>query len=87
MNNYYIVFNSITFATRVKRFFLGDGSDIGLLHTPKSIPVNGCSYSLRTRKEKTGEILAAAEELGIKTKGVFIENNGEFEGVADDLFR
>lgn len=87
MNNYYIIFNSITYATRVKRYFLGNEHDIGLLHTPKSIPVNGCSYSLRVRRERVAQILNAANALGIKTKGIYVENNGEYEEVSDDLFR
>lgn len=87
MNNYYVIFSSITFATRVKRFFIGNERDIGLLHTPKSIPVNGCSYCLRVRRNRVSEILAAADTMGIKTKGVFIEKDGGFEGVNDDLFR
>lgn len=85
--HYYIVFSSITFASRVKRFFIGNDRDICLMHTPKSIPVNGCSYSLRVRKERVGEILKAARKMGIMTKGVYVENNGNYEGVNDDIFR
>jgi hypothetical protein len=68
---YYVIYNSVTMANRIKNHFRFDKDYIGVMHTPSKISVSGCSYSLKCKPEKLREILAVSEEFGIKVKGVF----------------
>lgn len=77
--DYYIVLSSITFATWLKRLFIGDLSPISIVHTPKAIPVGGCSYSLNVDENKVENLLEIANKYNIRVIGVYKRiPNGEF---------
>jgi len=69
------VYSSITFANRVKKLIIPDGDYVGVIHTPRSISPGGCSYALRFRKHKLGLIKQISQNLGIKIKGIYVEEN------------
>lgn len=68
---YFIIFNSVTLANRVKSYFQYDRAFVGMVHTPVAIGVNGCSYSLKVNREKVREVLSVADAMGIRVKGVY----------------
>ena len=75
---YYIVLSSITYATWLKRLFVGYGSTVAMVHTPGGIPVGGCSYSIRTTEKLFREVADAARQARMKILGVYKESDGEF---------
>lgn len=69
---YYIVYNSITFATGMKNKFRYDKEQITIMHTPSKISGASCSYCLSTETfEKAMEIIKASEEYGVTVKGLY----------------
>ena len=75
---YYIVYNSITFATAMKNKFRYDKEQIIIMHTPSKISGGGCSYCLRVSNyEKALEIISASEEYGVKIKGLYKQTDDE----------
>jgi len=68
---YYIAFNSITFANRIKNHFRYDGDYVGVMHTPSQFALGGCSYSVKVKPQKLQQVLAISDEFGFKIKGVF----------------
>ena len=79
---YYIVYNSITYANRVKSMLENTKGFAGVVHTPKKIAFGGCSYSLKTNEDKFRLAVRLSRELGIKIKGAYKElDNGEFTEV------
>ena len=69
---YYIIYNSITFATGMKNKFRYDNEQITIMHTPSKITGASCSYCLVTPKyEKALEIIGASEEYGVTVKGLY----------------
>ena len=73
---YYLVFSSITYATWLQKRYL-DGYP-KLMHTPRGIPVNGCSHSLRCGKCDLKELLELAQQFNIPLLGVYKEEDGGF---------
>ncbi|MBQ3114901.1 MAG: DUF3343 domain-containing protein [Clostridia bacterium] len=78
---YYIVFNSVTLATRVRNYFKYTGERVRLVHTPKSISKGGCSYSVIVEKHLVSKVAEVALEYGIKVLGVYKETNDGFDEV------
>lgn len=79
MDYYFMAFASITTATRVKEYFQFDKDYLALMHTPKGIPVNGCSYCLKFKKGKLAGVLKAVYAMNLKILGVFEQNeNNEY---------
>ncbi len=78
---YYIVYNSVTFATGIKNKFRYDKDNIRVMHTPAKISTAGCSYSIRVDNfQKATEIINASKEYGVKIKGFYKQNSdSEFE--------
>ena len=75
---YYIVYNSITFATGIKNKFRYDHEPITVLHTPAGISVGGCSYSIVVKTaSKALEVIKASEEYGVKVKGLYKQIDSE----------
>ncbi|MDR0405572.1 MAG: DUF3343 domain-containing protein [Clostridiales bacterium] len=68
---YLIVYSSVTFANRIKNHFQNDGDYIVVLHTPAGLSEGGCSYSVKVKPAKVGQVLRASGEYGFKIKGVF----------------
>lgn len=81
----YIVFNSITLATRIKNHFRFSGQQVMLTHTPKEISNGGCSYSIVAEKSLTDEVIKAAEEYGIKILGIYEQTADGFSQVKKTL--
>lgn len=69
---YYIIYNSITFATGMKNKFRYDSERITIMHTPSKISGASCSYCLVVEKyEKALEIINASAEYGVDIKGLY----------------
>lgn len=75
---YYVLFNSITMATRLKNYFKYEGITVGMTHTPKEISSGGCSHSLIVKPEFLNAVLTAANDYGISVKGVYKQTEGGF---------
>lgn len=75
---YYIIYNSITFATGMKNKFRYDREQITVMHTPSSISGASCSYCLKVSSfEKATEIIKASEEYGVTVKGLYKKTGEE----------
>lgn len=68
---YYVKFNSITLATRMKNHFTYSGRRVKMVHSPAEITKGGCSYSLVIDPSLLDELLSAARDYGISVKGVY----------------
>ncbi len=75
---YYVVFNSVTLATRVKNYFRYTGERVRLVHTPKTISKGGCSYSVIVEKHLVSKVIEVASDYGIKVLGVYKETDDGF---------
>lgn len=78
---YYVVFNSITLATRVRNYFRYSNSRTQLVHTPSEISKGGCSYSIVVENQLVAEVIKVAKEYGIKVLGVYRETEDSYVGV------
>ena len=67
---YYIQFNSITTATRIKNHFRYDGDYVGVMHTPSEISKSTCSYSVKVKPHKLYQIVDIAHEMGYLIKAI-----------------
>lgn len=74
----FVLYSSITFATRVRKMFEGDPR-IALMHAPQGLPINSCAYALRVPKAMVGCVLNMSSELDIKTMGVYVKIEGGYE--------
>ena len=73
---YYIVYNSITFATGMKNKFRYDKEKITVMHTPSKISGASCSYCLEVSNyEKAMEIIRASEGYGVTVRGLYQKTN------------
>ncbi len=69
---YYIVYNSVTYATGIKNKFRYDRERISVTHTPSKISETGCSYSITVESlAKALEIIRASKEYGVKVRGFY----------------
>ena len=75
---YYVLFNSITMATRVRNHFKYEGVTLSMTHTPKEISKGGCSYSLIVKPVYLNNVLAIADDYGITVKGVYQQTESGF---------
>ena len=80
---YYIVYNSITFATGMKNKFRYDREKISVKHTPSEISGANCSYCLEVDSyEKALEIIDASEEYGVTVRGLYKKtDSGSYEKI------
>ena len=78
---YYVVFNSVTLATRVMTYFKYTGERVRLAHTPKTISKGGCSYSVIVEKHIVPKVMEVASQYGIKVLGVYEETTDGFAEV------
>lgn len=78
---HYIVFNSVTGATRVKNYFRFSGERVSMTHTPKEISKGGCSYSIVAEPRLTDQVLEAAKEYGIKVLGIYEQTPNGFSQI------
>lgn len=75
---YYVQFNSITLATRMKNHFRYSGRRVKMVHTPTELTKGGCSYSLIIEPHLLNEVLTAANDYGITVKGVYEQTESGF---------
>ncbi len=75
---YYVIFSSVTIATGVKKLLEKRGITAILLHTPKALQLNGCSYSLRIKPKDYNAVLSAAKTARADILGVFKSAEGGF---------
>ena len=75
---YLIVYSSITSATRVKKIMNSLGESVSIIQTPKSIPVNDCSYSIKVLNGQLKIAIQNSQKYGFKSRGVY-EQIGENE--------
>ncbi len=78
---YYVLFNSITMATRIRNHFKYEGVSLYMAHTPKEISKGGCSYSIIVKPKYLEDILNVASEYGIAVKGVYEQTESGFKKV------
>ncbi len=78
MDYYIIAFSSITFAMRLKNHFKYEGDFVAVIHTPRSLGLNGCSYSVKVRKDKLNAVLKACQQIGITPKRTFRMRGNEY---------
>lgn len=80
---YYIVYNSVTYATAIKNKFRYDPQRISVTHTPSEISSAGCSYSVTVSNlQKALEIIRVSKEYGVKIKGFYRKTkNNAFEPI------
>jgi len=71
---YYIVYGSVTYANRIKRFFDNEKGFVGVLHTPSSISTGGCSYSVKLDRVKAKRAIELSREYNIKIRGIYKQN-------------
>ena len=85
---YYIVYNSITFATGMKNKFRYDKEQITVMHTPSDISGASCSYCLKVASfEKAMEIIKASAEYGVTVKGLYKKTDEtDFEEIKGDFY-
>jgi hypothetical protein len=74
----FVLYSSITFATRVRKMFEGD-SRISLMHAPQGLPIQSCAYALKVPKTELGDVLKVTKELDIKVIGIYVKIEGEYE--------
>ena len=74
MDYYLAIYSSVTLANRVKKYMPQDGDYIGIVHTPRSISMGGCSYALKFKKHKLPVIKQVSQYLGIKIKALYKES-------------
>lgn len=78
MKYYLAVFSSITFANRIKKKLENYPGFIALMHTPSKLSEKGCSYSLRFKENLLNEVISAANEMNIRIKNIYTEENNQF---------
>ena len=71
---YYIIYGSVTYANRIKRFFDNEKGFVGVIHTPSAISSGGCSYSLKLDRDKAKRAIALSVQYGVKIHGIFKQN-------------
>ena len=69
-----IIYNSVTFAKRIKDYFRRDGDYLAVIQTPSMLSPGGCSYSVKVKTAKLREVLEASRDLGFKVKGVYLQD-------------
>ena len=75
------VFSSITYANRIKKLLDNKIGYIALMHAPAGISDTGCAYCLRFRSSNLDAVKNAAAANGIKIKGIYEEDNGEYRRI------
>lgn len=83
----YIITGSSTTAVRLKKAVEKIiGYPTYVVHTPSSLNKGGCSYSVKIDDRALNESVKIAKDIGIKIKGVYVEEtvNGErvYHGVS-----
>ena len=71
---YLIVFDSITFAKRIRDKYRFGKDYISVMHTPSDISNGSCSYSVKVKEALVDRAIAAAKSNGYKINGVFKED-------------
>lgn len=79
---YLIAYSSITIVMQIKKAMSLRGETVYIIPTPKSIPVNDCSYSVRVKDYQLKSALEISKEYKFKMKGVYKKiNEQEYEKV------
>lgn len=79
--DYFVIFSSVTIATGVKKILERKGITAILMHTPKALQLNGCSYSLKTKERYYDEVLTAAQTAGADVIAVYKATESGFREV------
>jgi len=79
--DYYVIFSSVTIATGVKKLLERRGITAILMHTPKALQLNGCSYSLKIKEKNYEEVLNAARSAGADVLAVYKATESDFREV------
>lgn len=68
---YFVVYSSITFATHIKKIVSAFGESVSIVQTPKSIPVNDCSYSVKVSDKQLEKVIQNSQKYGFDIRGVY----------------
>ena len=71
MEEYYVVYSSITFATRIKKYFEHSRYHVTLMHTPSEISKGGCSYAVRVKREALADVISISKSYRMRIRGVY----------------
>ena len=71
MTYYLIVLSSITYASKIKNYFLGDGDFIAIVHTPSEVSRGSCNYAVRLKENKLRAVLDMCNRNLIRVRGVY----------------
>ena len=72
---FYIVYNSITYANRVRDMLEGYAGYAAVVHTPREISIGGCSYSIKATEEKFRRAIEISQKNNISVKGIYKQNS------------
>lgn len=75
MDNCLIVFASITTANGVRQMLQRSGIVCYVVQTPRSLPVSGCSYSVKCCLADLPKAWALVQQMDVYTKGAFSERD------------
>lgn len=83
MEQYYVVFSSITHAMKIEKHVKLPGKRCSIVRTPAEFGLGGCGYSIKTDSEEYARhILKEAKNFEAKTNGVYcIKSTGEVEAL------
>lgn len=76
MEQYYVVFSSITQTMRVEKQSKLPGERCSIVRTPAEFGLGSCGYSIRTNSEEYAKyILAQAEKMNARNHGIYYLNS------------
>jgi hypothetical protein len=86
----WIIYSSITSASRIKKVCTQNSKNCSVRQTPSAMSESGCNYGIRCIQKDLPYILNISKELKLTIKGVYIETTketGEVEYEKYDLSR
>lgn len=81
MEQYYVVFSSITHTMKVEKRVKLPGKRCTIVHTPAEFGLGSCGYSIRTDSEEYARyIFDVAKTLDVRMNGIYrVGEQGDFE--------
>jgi Protein of unknown function (DUF3343). len=86
----WIIYSSITSASRIKKACAQKSKTCSVRQTPSAMSASGCNYGIRCNQKDLPFVLDLSKKLELTIKGIYIETNndtGEVEYEKYDLPR
>jgi len=77
MKNAWIIYSSITSASRIKKICAQKSKQCIVHQTPAAMSATGCNYGIRCNQKDLPFVLDLSKELKLTIKGVYIETTNE----------